>query len=138
VPAGGPTSIPPLASAARRATLVATTAVLSACAHRAAGTRPDDSPPVRLEIENHAMSQMRIYLQTDGRRTRLGEVAGTTTQRIVIPARLLGMTGELRLAAEPVAAFTRYVSEVVIVRPGQRVVLTLEHNLGTSSLAVRE
>jgi hypothetical protein len=130
-------SIPPLASVARRATLVALAASLAACAHHGARNAAE-APPVQLKIENHAMTQMRIYLQTEGRRTRLGDVAGTTTELIAIPARLLGMTGELRLAAEPLAAFSRYVSDVVIVRPGQRVVLTLEHNLGTSSLAVRD
>jgi hypothetical protein len=93
---------------------------------------------VRLRVENHSPEQMRVFVHHDGQLTRVGEVAAAASQAFVIPSRLLGMNGEVRLAAEPVAAFSRYVSETVIVRPGQLMIMTLERKLDTSSVGVRE
>lgn len=107
-----------------------------ACALRRTPERPP--PPVQLEIDNHALAQMRIFVLHEGQRTRVGEVAGGGTQLFILPARLLGVTGEIRLVAEPIAALSRYVSETLIVHPGQRVVLTIENNLDASSVAIRQ
>lgn len=108
-----------------------------ACASRRTPERPPP-PPVQLEVDNHALGQMRIFVLHEGQRTRVGEVAGGGTQLFILPARLLGSTSEIRLVAEPIAAFSRYVSETLIVHPGQRVVLTIENKLDASSVAVRQ
>ena len=109
-----------------------------ACAHPRTGRDSTSPLPVQLHVDNHSAQQMRLFVHHDGQSTRIGEVAAAQSQAFVIPARLIGVSGEMRVSAEPIAAFSRYVSETVIVHPGSRIVLTLEHKLDTSSLAIRE
>lgn len=124
--------------ASRLAAGVALALSLGACARsRRAAERPPP-PPVQLEIDNRALGQMRIFVLHDGQSTRVGEVAGGGSQLFILPVRLLGVTGEIRLVAEPIAAFSRYVSETLIIHPGQRVVLTVQNKLDASSVAVRQ
>jgi hypothetical protein len=124
--------------ASRLARCVTLALSLGACARSQRAADRPPPPPVQLEIDNHALGQMRIFVLHEGQSTRVGEVAGGGSQLFILPVHVLGVTGEIRLVAEPVAAFSRYVSELLIIRPGQRVVLTVENKLDASSVAVRQ
>lgn len=124
--------------ASRLAAGVALALSLGACARSRRTVERPPPPPVQLEIDNRALGQMRIFILHDGQSTRVGEVAGGGSQLFILPVRLLGVTGEIRLVAEPIAAFSRYVSETLIIHPGQRVVLTVQNKLDASSVAVRQ
>ena len=116
-----------------------------ACASGNGGV-PDPAPelayssevPVRLEIDNKHWASVRVFVQHDGMRTRLGDVPAVSRQRFLIGERSIGTGGEIRLIADPLISSDGPTSESLTVLPGQRIVWTLEHRLAMSSLAVKD
>lgn len=122
-------------------TLLATLAVATApaCArHSRAGNRaaPVSQEPVSLEVQNNHWLDVVLYVVHDGQRTRLGTATAARTTTFRLPSKLLGQLGEIRLIADPVGERGVLSSEAVVVKPGTRVVWTLESDLTRSSLAV--
>jgi hypothetical protein len=77
-----------------------------------------------------------ILVLHDGQRSRLGTVTATSTKDFVFPTHLLTDLGEVRLIADPVGSTSSLTTELIVLRPGTRVVWTLESSLQRSSLSV--
>ena len=91
---------------------------------------------VALEVENHAWSDIVIYLVRGTATDRLGMVGSLSTETFVFPYRLLGVGTDVRLRAYPIGGPRGYTSEGVLVQPGQWIKWTLESDLTRSFLAV--
>jgi len=89
-----------------------------------------------LEVQNHNWSDVIIFVVHDGRRTRLNSVTATRNSSLIIPPSMIGQVGHLQLIARRVGAYDRYISPTISVRTGSTIVLTLESDLGRSSVAV--
>lgn len=89
----------PLPTALRRSAYAIVLAGASAaCAHSRPAAAPEPTraeTPVRLVVENHYPSQVRIFLHHDGQRTRIGEVAAASSHVFWLPARLLEIAGQV-------------------------------------------
>jgi len=108
----------------------------SCCArHRAA---PPASTPSEwsLRVENNHWLDVTVYVLHDGERTRLGLVTASSTQSFTLLARLVGQSHELALLGEAVGSRDAARTEVLSVRPGQRIEWTLESDLRRSSIGV--
>jgi hypothetical protein len=115
--------------------LVALTLV--GCRKRDAETpAPDPNTAVPVEIENHFMGDVTIYLVRGSLRQRLGMVTALSTAEFAFPWRWLSQSGSSRLLAYPIAGARAQLSEPLIVQPGQWIKWTLEADLNRSSMAV--
>lgn len=96
----------------------------------------DAGDPIELAIDNRHWADVRVYVVHDGSTTRVGMVPASSAVTFPLPRYLIGQSGEIRLIADPVAAFQKLVSDVVVVKPGQQVVWTLDNALAKSTIAV--
>ena len=93
-------------------------------------------PDVPLRVENNSRSDIVVYVLRGSVRTRLGTVTPVTSQTFAISGAIISDQGGISLLADPVAGGRSLKSENVYVRPGQRLVWTLESRLDRSMLAV--
>lgn len=115
--------------------------LLLGCASRSEedGSEAPPSPAtaeVALEVENHAWSDIVIYLVRGTSTDRLGMVGSLSTETFIFPYRELGAGTDVRLRAYPIGGPRSYTSESLLVQPGQWVKWTLESDLTRSFLAV--
>jgi hypothetical protein len=113
-------------------------AALGACRPKGAATsvEPDPDTPLVVEVENHFHGDVIIYLMRGAQRQRLGMVTALSTAAFTFPWRQLGVSGNSRLLAYPLAGAQAYASDPLNVQPGQSITGTLESDLDRSSLTV--
>jgi hypothetical protein len=111
---------------------------LGACRSKRSDTsvQPDPNAQVAVEVESHFQGDIIIYLVQGSQRQRLGTVTALSKAEFSFPYRRLQTSSSLRLMAYPLAGAQAYLSEPLLVQPGQYVSWTLESDLGRSSLAV--
>ena len=99
----------------------------------------DDDVPMR--VENRFYGDVVIYLDRGGMRARLTTVTGSTTRDMLIPHRYFNTGVPVRLIAEGIGASSggeRVTTNTgdLLVRPGQRIVWSLETQLQRSTVGV--
>jgi hypothetical protein len=118
--------------------------IVSGCLGRR-NTEEDPVPFTRtytvpVTAESRFREDLTLFILHDGLASRLTRINSASTTRFVIPAHMIGSTGELNLLVERVGArsgtTSRYSSGRVRVLPGQGLVWTLETNLQQSFLQV--
>lgn len=97
---------------------------------------PDPNAQVLVEVESHYQGDVIVYLVTGNTRDRLGMVTALSRAEFTFPYRRLQMSSNTRLMAYPLAGAQTYLSDPLLVQPGQYVSWTLESDLRRSSLAV--
>ena len=97
---------------------------------------PDPNTPVPVEVESHHMGDVTIYLVRGNLRQRLGMVTALGTALFSFPWRWVSQSGSSRLLAYPIAGARSYLSEPLILQPGQWIKWTLQADLDRSSMAV--
>lgn len=96
---------------------------------------PDDV--LVLEVDNHNWSDVLIWIQHDGRRSRFITVNAARTATEPIPATMVSSDGTLSLIAHRIGGGNDYYySPRISVRTGYTVRFTLEDNLQRSSVGV--
>jgi hypothetical protein len=98
----------------------------------------DDVP---MRVENRFYGDVVIYLDRGGMRARLATITGSTTRDILIPRRFFNTGVPVRLIAEGIGASSggeRVTTNTgdLLVRPGQRIVWSLETQLQRSTVGV--
>jgi hypothetical protein len=91
---------------------------------------------VTLEVENHNWSDVVLFIIHDGRTHRFAQIAAAKDGSFEIPPRLLGDQGIIRLGLHRVGGRDDYRTEVVSVRTGDTIRLTIEGKLEHSSIGV--
>ena len=128
-------------------TMVATVAVAGGCAPRkAAGDQALDpgsvfTADVPLVVESRFYGDLVIFVNRGGLRTRLGMANGNGKRTFMVPKQNFEIGTPIAFEAEGLSALTggrvSVRSPAVVVRPGQRLVWTLETSLDRSFLAVQ-
>jgi hypothetical protein len=119
---------------------VAFTLAASGCAHRRAipaddAAIPDDA--LVLEVDNRNWSDVLIWIQHDGQRSRFLMVNAAHSMTQPIPKYFVSADGTLSLVAHRIGGGDDYyVSPKVSVRTGYTVRFTLEDDLQRSSVGV--
>jgi hypothetical protein len=110
---------------------------LTACNRLRHSSAPTvEAAMVTVNIVNHNVLDMTIYMVNRGTRARIGQVTATT--RGSFRVRLGQLTGgELQLYADPIGALQGVTSDVVHLVDGQIVEWTLESDLARSFLSVK-
>ena len=123
-----------------RGIIAAAAVVLGACAP---GADPANSPfernqprEVTVQVQNQNWSDMVVYAVRGGMRVRLGTVSAMSRGSFPVPRTALAGSGQLRLLADPIGSSRGFLSDVLSVRPGQRVSLEVGHDLAMSFTSV--
>jgi hypothetical protein len=111
---------------------------LTGCAERSrnpftAATHPQS---IVVEVRNNNYLDVVVYVQREGRRTRLGTVTGKCDATLKIPGALAAPAG-FHLEADPVGSSDTYVTEVIYADLGTVVVLDVGSVLAMSSWHLR-
>ena len=111
---------------------------VAACRHAGdeAPAQADPDTTVLVQVESHYHGDVIIYLVVGTQRRRLGSVTALSTAEFTFPWRRIQSSGTSRLLAHPIAGARAYVSDPLLVQPGQSITWTLESDLDRSSLAV--
>lgn len=96
----------------------------------------DPNEPIEVQVENHGWTDAAIYLLSGGLTRRVGLVTGSSSQSFTVPAGYIGTMGEIRLQAHPIGSNGSLTTDLMTVRPGQIVRLTVENHLPNSSYGV--
>lgn len=99
-------------------------------------TTDDPDTAVALEIANHNWSDVVIYVLRDGQPSRIGIATAASATSFLLPRRMLGPAGDIRLWGRPIGARDAAFTETVVVQPGQWIEWTLESNLNRSAVGV--
>ena len=105
-----------------------------ACAthHASAAPAPER---VAVTVKNSNWMDMDVFAVRGGTRARVGSVTGLTTATFRVPANF-APDGVLQLMVDPVGSDGAYVTDKIVVAPGQRVELTIGSVLRMSTFAV--
>lgn len=106
-------------------------------ADRAVGAQPAPANAVTVNVENHNWSDIVVYAVRGGTRYRLGAVTSMQSAEFMVPRALLGGSADLQLMLDPIGSRHTFVTEQILVTPGDRVLFSVENYLPLSSWAVR-
>jgi hypothetical protein len=95
-----------------------------------------ETEEVPLEVVNHHWLDVTIYVVRDGQPARVGIANASSSASFVLPSRMLGQGGEIRLLGRPIGGSGGTASEIVVVQPGQWIEWTLESDLSRSTIGV--
>lgn len=93
--------------------------------------------PVTVEVKNQSWSTVHVYLLTGGQYSSLGQLTSQNTEQYEVTARMMSGRHEVRLAADPVGSNQGFISDPIVVNPGDLVSWTLTEPLSHSSVMVR-
>jgi hypothetical protein len=119
---------------------LATVAVFAgACAHgnAARGEAERNDMETVLQVANNNWSDMNVYLVRGALKQRLGTVSSLTTAKFKLPEHVFASPEPLRLLADPIGGAQAYLSQPLLVNPGQIVEWRLENNVALSNAFIR-
>ena len=116
------------------ATLAGLIVATSACAtHRAAkGPQPER---VAITVKNTNWMEIDFLWLQGGKKARVGSVTGLTTATFRVPANF-APDGVLQFMVDPIGSAATFVTDKIVVSPGQYVELTIASVLRMSTFAV--
>jgi len=88
-----------------------------------------------VEVHNAHWQDINIYAVRAGTRFRLGTVLSNTTETFTVPPAML-MPGDFRLLADPIGSSRTYLTDPLIVQPGQVIEFNVQNQLSMSSYSV--
>jgi len=114
-------------------------AMASGCAtfRSHSGQEAEADTGVTLFVKNYNWSTMHIYVMGSGQTTSLGQLASMNTATFAVPRSALASGNSIRLIADPIGSTSAYISEPVLVAPGDRVEWTIQNHLSQSSIMIR-
>jgi hypothetical protein len=121
--------------------LLAATLGLGACAtgrnvQVESSSTPTARRGVQVNVQNDNTDDVDVYVMGGGQVWRLGHVTGLSNATLTIPASIVASSPELRLLADPLAAFNAYLSDPITVTSGDTVQFQIGSALGLSNVSV--
>jgi len=103
--------------------------------HAAQQASPAPDEAVALDVTNDTWQDVDVYVLASTLRVRVGSVTSQTSAHLTIPSDLLAY-GSIQVGADPIGGGTPYRTDLISIHGGQRITLTVEHQLGLSSWVV--
>jgi hypothetical protein len=98
---------------------------------------PLDAAGFSLVLNNRHVLDINVFIQHDGQSDRVATVVASTTRSMLLPVWMLGQSKAIRLIAEPIGEDSRYVTDILVVQPGQVVELNVEGSLARSNYSIQ-
>lgn len=90
-----------------------------------------------LILNNRHYLDVNVFVHHDGQASRVAMVTGSSSSAVVVPRWMLGKGGVIRLIAEPIGEYSSYVTDNLVIQPGQIVELNVENAIARSNYSVR-
>lgn len=107
------------------------------------GRQPGEPAPgassdsaVTVEVTNQAWENIHVYAIAGASWTSLGVLSSQDEGSYELPEGLIGNRREIRLAADPIGSRQAFISDPILIEPGDRVRWTIQDNLALSSVFV--
>jgi hypothetical protein len=117
--------------------LVLTAAMACAGPRQNVDPEPLEATGFSLVLNNRHLLDVNVFIQHDGQSDRVATVVASTTSAMLLPAWMLGQSKTIRLIAEPIGEDSRYVTDVLVVQPGQVIELNVEGSLARSNYSIQ-
>lgn len=111
--------------------------VLLPASANASGHERTVGPPIALTVQNDNFYDVHVYAMRDGVYESMGMVLSFTTARFEIPERFTTAGADFRLLADPIGGSGVYVSDPILIAPGQGLKLTVQNALDLSTVIVQ-
>jgi hypothetical protein len=98
--------------------------------------QPAPSGDASVMVHNNNWADVDVYAVRDGTRTRLGSVTTAGSARFALPGALLAGASRFQLLVDPIGSRVGYVTQPLLVGPGQRIDLNVENNLNLTSYSI--
>lgn len=115
-------------------------ALASGCAAVRGGDDEQPSPretDVTVEVVNQNWQDMHVYVLASGQRRSLGMVTSQNSEVFELPRSALASDRDIVFIADPIGSVVAFVSDPVLVQPGDQVRWTIQNRLRHSSVFVR-
>ncbi|MBX6364276.1 MAG: hypothetical protein IRZ00_10450 [Gemmatimonadetes bacterium] len=89
-----------------------------------------------MRVANHNWLDVDVYAVREGTKYRLGTVTSMTAQVFRLPSGLATPSGDFQLLVDPIGSNEVFVTEPLLVAPGQLVDWSIENHLALSSYRV--
>jgi hypothetical protein len=86
-------------------------------------------------LNNRHLLDINVFIQHDGQSDRVATVVASRS--LLLPLWMLGQSKAIRLIAEPIGDDSRYVTDILVVQPGQMVELNVEGLLSRSNYTIQ-
>ena len=121
--------------------LLALAAVAVGCWSSRAGDDAGSSrfadDPVTVRVENQNWNTVHVYVVAGGQFQSLGQISSQSSASYEVSATLLGGRKEIRLMADPVGSRESFLTDPILIEPGDLVEWTLTQPLVHSGIMVR-
>lgn len=127
------------------AAVVALIAALATAACASSGFRTEEPEsdrssrerqPATVRVQNDSQWALRVFVISGGDRRQIGSMHSLDTAVFQIPSSVLSRGGGIRLAADPTGPRFVYLSEQVLVNPGDLVEWNIQNNPSHTSISV--
>lgn len=95
-----------------------------------------DGPQITVQVQNLAWKNIHVYVISGANWRSMGVLSSQGEETYRLPRDLTDPRQEIRLAADPVGSRHAFISDPVLVEPGDRVKWTIQDNLALSSVFV--
>lgn len=92
---------------------------------------------VTVEVVNQNWQDMHVYVLASGQRRSLGMVTSQNSELFELPRSALAADRDIVFIADPIGSVVAFVSDPVLVQPGDQVRWTIQNRLRHSSVFVR-
>jgi hypothetical protein len=92
---------------------------------------------IRVEVRNDNFLDVTVYVMPDGVSYRIGDVTGSSSATLDVPPRLIFAATSVRLLVNPIGSRQAYLSEEILVSPGDLIRLHVASQIQMSSWSVR-
>lgn len=115
--------------------------VLTGCSSIPGGDEPGAEVDVPAEglavtVHNQNWATIHCYVVLGSRSVSLGQVSTNREETFTVGPGVLGPTRSVRLLADPVGSTDTYLSEPILIEPGDRIEWTLRNPLSQSSIHI--
>jgi len=92
---------------------------------------------VTVHVTNRNRLDVMVYVEADGRRTRVGLATAATESEFRVPLSTFGAGADYRLIGDPIGMRINVTTETLHARAGDMVTWSLEDNFARSTVVVR-
>ena len=89
-----------------------------------------------VHVDNHNWQDVDVFAVRDGMHVRLGMVTSMTSGVFRLPETFLTGSPNVQLRIDPIGSNSGYLTQSILVSPGQTVDLRIENNLDLTSYSV--
>ncbi|HEX7049949.1 MAG TPA: hypothetical protein VF188_07015 [Longimicrobiales bacterium] len=110
--------------------------ILAGCAGTFGSAPPATEREIRIRVTNNNWTDATVYLVRNGARTRLGTVTSMNRVLLSVPPAIFSGGSSIRLLIDLIGSSASFLTESILVAPGQVIDFTVENNLHLSNYAV--